>query len=78
VLGPAPQEQLRKIFRVRLLHPFEQRPGIMQTHSNGRMAKQHFDEWPVGVRVRLLEDIVEISNGLMRVNEKDQVKLRQR
>ena len=53
------------------LDPSEQRPRIVQANVNFGVPLEDLHEWKVAARVGLLEDRVKISNGLMRMNEKD-------
>jgi hypothetical protein len=59
-----------------LFNPGQQRARIVKTHMYVRMSFQHFDKRQVAARVGLLEDIIEIANGLVRVNEENQMELR--
>ncbi len=48
----------------------------MQANAHTRVARKGFEERQVRLGIRPRENIVEISDGLMRMNEQDQVKLR--
>ena len=59
-----------------LFDPGKQRACVVQADVNVGVSFQDFDEGQITVRVGLLEDMVEIANGLMRVDEEDQMHLR--
>ena len=48
----------------------------MQANANSRVARKGFEERQVRLGIGPRENFVEISDGLMRMNEQDQVKLR--
>jgi hypothetical protein len=64
-----------EIFRMMLFDPAEQWARIVKTHTNVRMFLEGLNEWQITTRVRLLENVVEITAGLMRVNDQNHMKL---
>ena len=62
---------LLNVFRMLFNYPFEQRPGIMQTEANARMTRHALQERQVRTLVGALHYIVEIPDGLVRVDEQD-------
>ena len=48
----------------------------MKTGMHIRMPFEDFDERQIAARIGLLENMVKIANGLMRVNEENQMELR--
>ena len=65
-----------EIFGMDALDPFQQRASVMQTHANGRMAREDLNERQIGLRVGALNHVIKVSHRLMRVNEKDELKFR--
>ena len=65
-----------EIFGMGAFDPFQQRAGEMQTHANGRMAREDLNERQVGLRVGALDHVVKVSDRLVRVNEEDKLKFR--
>src|SRR5579859_2032362 len=59
---------------MRALHPFQQRPGVVQAHSDARMPLKHLDERQIRLGVAAFEHILEVSHRLVRVNEKYELK----
>ena len=59
-----------------LFDPGKQWTCVVQADANFGMSFQDFDEGQIAVRVGLLEDMVEIANGLVRVDKEDQMELR--
>ena len=62
-------------FGMRPFDPLQQRAGEMQSHANGGMPREDFDERSVGLCVGALHYIVKISDGLVRMNEEYQLEL---
>ncbi len=58
-----------------LLDPGEQRPCVVKADVNVGMPLEDFDERQIATRVGLLENVIEIANGLMRVDEQNQMEL---
>jgi hypothetical protein len=55
--------------------PGKQRAGIVKTHVNADMFFENVQKWQVTMCVRLLEDVVEITAGLMRVDDGNEMEL---
>ena len=70
-----PAQQI-EIFGMDALDPLQQRTGVMQTHTNRRMAREDLNERQIGLRVGTLNHVIKVSHRLMRVNEKDELKFR--
>jgi hypothetical protein len=58
-----------------LFDPGEQRAGIVKANMHAGMPFKDFDEWQIATSVGLLENVIEIADGLMRVDEEDQMEL---
>ena len=58
------------------LDPFEQRTGVVQSDANRRMTRENLDERQIGLRVGAFDYVIKVSNRLMRVNQKDELKFR--
>jgi hypothetical protein len=58
-----------------LLNPGKERSGIVQAYVGAGMFLKHLNKRKVATRIGLLENVAEIAAGLMRVNEKSQMKL---
>ena len=43
----------------------------MKPHANARVPRQAFHKWQIGTLIGLLHDIVEIPDGLVRVDEQN-------
>jgi hypothetical protein len=67
---------LRQIFRMRGDEPLKQRPGIVQTDANSRMPRQAFHKGEIRLAIGALENPVKIADGLMRVNQENEMELR--
>ena len=59
-----------------MFDPGQQRTGIVKTRMHIGMPFEDFDERQIAARIGLLENMVKIANGLMRVNEENQMELR--
>ena len=67
--------ELFEIFRMRALHPFQQRSGVVQSHVNGRVFFEKLDKRQVTSVVGFLEHVAEIAAGLVRVNQQDEMEI---
>src|SRR5271169_6291723 len=65
------------VFRMFCGKPFEQRAGIVEAQTNARVAGHTLDKWQVGMLVSAFHDVVKVANGLVRVNEQNQVEFGQ-
>lgn len=59
-----------------MFDPGQQWTGIVKTRMHVRMPFEDFDEGQIAARIGLLENMVKIAYGLMRVNEQNQMELR--
>jgi len=59
-----------------VLDPFQQRARVMQTHANGRVARENLNERQIRLGVGALNHVIKVSNRLMRVNEEDKLEFR--
>jgi hypothetical protein len=48
----------------------------MQTHADGRMAREDLNEREIRLRVGALNHVIKVSHRLMRVDEKDKLEFR--
>ena len=54
------------------VEPFQQRAAGVQAHLQIRIALEHVQERQVAVLIRLLEDVVEVADGLVVVQDEDE------
>jgi hypothetical protein len=54
------------------VEPFHQGPACVQRELQARIAFKQIEKWLVAVAIRLLEDVIEIANGLMIMQDKDE------
>ena len=47
----------------------------MKPDVHARVSLEDIDEWQIATSVGLFEDVIEIANGLVRVDEKNQMEL---
>ena len=47
----------------------------MKADVDARVSLEDIDEWQIATSVGLLENVIEIANGLVRVDEKNQMEL---
>jgi hypothetical protein len=52
--------------------PFQQASGKMQPDPDTRMASKCVDKRPVGLLVGFFENVIEVADGLMRMNHQRQ------
>jgi hypothetical protein len=62
-------------FRMIEVKPLQKRAGIVHPETNRRMAKQQVEERKVAAGIGLRVDVVEIADGLVGVDEKNEMKL---
>jgi hypothetical protein len=65
--------QACEILKPMFLNPGEQRPGIVETETNSRVFLEVLNKWKVGGVVGFFEDMLEITAGLVRVNEQGEM-----
>jgi len=58
-----------------LVDPGKQRARIMKADVHARVPLKDFDERQIATSVGLLENVIEIADGLMRVDEENQMEL---
>jgi hypothetical protein len=63
------RSQQLEIFRMMLLYPRKQRPGKVQGRANSRVLFKVLDKWKIRVLVAALENVFEISGGLVCVDQ---------
>src|ERR1700740_377029 len=66
-----------EVFGMFVGQPLEQRAGVVQPQANARMPRDTLQKRQVRAFVRAFHHIVKISDGLVRVDEKDQVEFLQ-
>jgi bisphosphoglycerate-dependent phosphoglycerate mutase len=64
-------------FRMALLEPFEEWTRVVQTEANGRMASDALNEREIGTLVGLFKHAIEITDGLMTMDQKNQMEFGQ-
>jgi len=57
---------------VAFFNPFQQTPGEMQSYLNVRVAKKQVNERTVSFLIRFFDDVIEVADGLMRVDNQCQ------
>ncbi len=55
-----------------LFNPLQQAAGKMQPHADARMAKERPDKRAVSLLVSFFENVIEVADGLMRVDHQRQ------
>src|SRR5579864_3260837 len=66
--------QILEIFRMSLFEPFQQPSRIVQADAKKRMTEEQLNKRQIGFLVGVLDYGVEIAVGLVRVNQKDEIK----
>ncbi len=64
-------------FRMALLEPFEERARVVQTEANGGMASDALNEREIGALVGLFKHAIEITDGLMTMDQKNEMEFGQ-
>jgi hypothetical protein len=61
-----------EIFGMRAFDPFEQRAGVVKAQMDRGMPREKFDKREVAILVGAFDYVFEISNRLMRVNQRNE------
>jgi hypothetical protein len=60
---------------MKLFDPGEQRAGVVKTDVNGGVSLEDFDKRQIAASVGLFKNMIEIADGLMRVDDENQMEL---